>query len=527
MKRTLIAAAVLATAASSAFAGPKTAYLFNVTGVSDVVDIDGFVRMSGRVHVSSTAGAVINNTQNTGGGTLLPQLQSYDYGNVTTTYNDKNWSVNGTGTNSAYATTSYSEQDGSMSSRSSSRTHDVNASTTKSSSSSYSYNKNRSASIDAAVHVKTDSGSTSDTKVSNKFSDTGSSSFSDTSSNVGSNTSKNSQSATGDLSLSAKWTHTGNRRNGSASLTLSGSESTSQTKSSSHDNSNTAKDAKTWSVNNTLNAENSKSTANTGYADASLNASVSTKESGSGDRMSNSKNTYAHSYSESSTSKSQDSHSSSRSTEARNTWGYSVSDSLKTVDETTTGSLTHHTDTRKAATLDATTGDGAATGVTGNLGVNIAEGINNAQSNDVALASVDVGNVFGNAQIFNNQASAGKANVKNFNLNASVGDGSLASVSGNVGVNVASGIGNAQNNSLAGSVTTAKNAGSAQTTAMVATDNNVQNAGMTATGQFQGTASLGAHTLTGASGNIGVNIAGGIGNLQHNGMAIAAMSNGH
>ena len=165
-------------------------------------------------------------------------------------------------------------------------------------------------------------------------------------------------------------------------------------------------------------------------------------------------------------------------------------------------------------------------GVQGNLGVNVAEGINNAQSNDVALASVDVGNVFGNAQIFNNQASAGKANVKNFNLNASVGDGSLASVSGNVGVNVASGIGNAQNNSLAGSVTTT-NAGSARTTAMVATDNNVQNAGMAATGQFQGTASLGAGTLAHATGNIGVNIAGGIGNLQHNGMAIAAMNNGH
>ncbi|WP_433703871.1 cell wall anchor protein [Paraburkholderia sacchari] len=527
MKRTLIAAAVLATAASSAFAGPKTAYLFNVTGVSDVVDIDGFVRMSGRVHVSSTAGAVINNTQNTGGGTLLPQLQSYDYGNVTTTYNNTNFSVNGTGRNSAYRTTFNAEQEGSMSSSSSSRTHDVNASTTKTSSSGYSFDKNRSASIDASVSVRTDSGSTSDTKVSNKVSDTGGASFSDTSSNVGSNTSKNSQSAKGNLSLSASWTHTGNRRNGSASLTLNGSESTSGMRSSSHDDNNTVKDAKTWSFDNTFNSDKSTSTKKTGYADASLRASVATRESGSGDRSSHSKTTYAHTFSESSSSKSQDSYSSFEATEARNTWGYDVHDTLNVVDEKTTGSLTHHTDTRKAATLDATTGDGAATGVTGNLGVNIAEGINNAQSNDVALASVDVGNVFGNAQIFNNQASAGKANVKNFNLNASVGDGSLASVSGNVGVNVASGIGNAQNNSLAGSVTTAKNAGSAQTTAMVATDNNVQNAGMTATGQFQGTASLGAHTLTGASGNIGVNIAGGIGNLQHNGMAIAAMSNGH
>ncbi|CAM2178902.1 Cell wall anchor protein [Paraburkholderia sacchari] len=526
MKRTLIAAAVLATAAGSAFAGPKTAYIFNVTGVTNVVDMDGFIRLSGRVRVSSTAGAVINNTQNTGGGTLLPQYQSYDFGNVTTTFNNTNFSVNGTGRNSAFRTTYSAEQDGSMSSSSSSRTHDVNASTARTSSSGYSFDRNRSASIDAAVHVKTDSGSTSDTKVSNKVSDTGSASFSDTSSNVGSNTSTNSQSAKGNLSLSAAWTHTGNRRNGSASLTLNGSESTSQTKSSSHDNSNTAKDARTWSFDNTFNSDKSTSTANTGYADASLQASATTKESGSGDRSSHSKTTYAHTFSESSSSKSENSHSSFEATQSATTWGYDVHDTLNTVDERTTGSLTHHTDTRKAATLDATTGNGAATGVTGNLGVNIAEGINNAQSNDVALASVDVGNVFGNAQIFNNQASAGKANVKNFNLNASVGDGSLAGISGNVGVNVASGIGNAQNNSLAGSVTTAT-PGAAKTTAMVATDNNNQSAAMDATGRFQGTASLGAHTLTGASGNIGVNIAGGIGNLQHNGMAIAATNNGH
>ncbi|MFP3617002.1 hypothetical protein SB778_43935, partial [Paraburkholderia sp. SIMBA_050] len=82
-------------------------------------------------------------------------------------------------------------------------------------------------------------------------------------------------------------------------------------------------------------------------------------------------------------------------------------------------------------------GSNAAQNVSGNIGVNIAEGINNAQSNDAALASVDAGNVFGNAQVFNNQSSGGKASINNFNVNASVGDGSLQYASGNVGVNVA------------------------------------------------------------------------------------------
>jgi hypothetical protein len=156
--------------------------------------------------------------------------------------------------------------------------------------------------------------------------------------------------------------------------------------------------------------------------------------------------------------------------------------------------VTQHTNTQAAATLTATTGTNAANGVSGNLGINIAEGISNAQSNDVSLASVDIGNVFGNAQIFSTQSSSGTARINNFNLNASIGDGSLSGVTGNVGVNVASGIGNIQNNSLAGAVTTTK-AGNALTTAMVATDDNSQTAGMTVTGQFQGTAMLGANSL--------------------------------
>jgi hypothetical protein len=205
---------------------------------------------------------------------------------------------------------------------------------------------------------------------------------------------------------------------------------------------------------------------------------------------------------------------------------FGVDASLATTNVSTTGSVTQHINTQTAGTLNATTGTNAANGVSGNLGINIAEGISNAQSNDTSLASVDVGNVFGNAQIFNSQSSSGSARINNFNLNASIGDGSLSGVTGNVGVNVASGIGNVQNNSLAGAVTTTT-PGNALTTAMVATDDNSQSAGMSVHGQFQGTAMLGSNALANASGNIGVNIAGGAGNLQHNGLAIAALNSGH
>ncbi|MGN4076264.1 cell wall anchor protein, partial [Burkholderia gladioli] len=122
--------------------------------------------------------------------------------------------------------------------------------------------------------------------------------------------------------------------------------------------------------------------------------------------------------------------------------------------------------------------------------------------------------------------SAGHARIDNFILNASLGDGSLSQVSGNVGVNIASGVGNVQNNSLAGSMTTV-DAAHARTVAMVATDDNTQIANAQVSGRFVGTAALGGNTLTGATGNIGVNIAGGVGNLQHNGLAIAALNSGH
>jgi hypothetical protein len=154
--------------------------------------------------------------------------------------------------------------------------------------------------------------------------------------------------------------------------------------------------------------------------------------------------------------------------------------------------------------------------------MNVAEGVDNAQSNDASLASVDTGNVFGNAQIFSSQSSSGAAKVNNFMLNASLGDNSLSNVSGNLGVNIAAGVANVQNNSLAASTTNLKDGSAPLAVAMIATDDNSQSAALSFQGSISGTAMIGAGALQNSTGNIGVNIAGGAGNLQHNGLAIAA-----
>ncbi|MEZ0601420.1 hypothetical protein ACAX43_04580 [Paraburkholderia sp. IW21] len=463
MKRTLIAAAVLVAASSSAFAAPQKAYLFNATLVGEAVGVEGLVGLFGCVHVSSTAGAVINNNQSViVNATLNPQAQSYTTGKVTTTVNNNSSSIKGGGAVFAVETQSRS----SMSS--SSQGYQASA--------GYAYGNQSSAVAGGGYETSRQASAIEG-------------GFSHTSQNSGAHI-----AAGGSIGGGYNYQVHNGPHAGSGSFHAGGGFQAGYNESSYANKSGVAGGFEASEASGQGKVWGYKANEGSGF--------VAVGEQSSG--YSNSK---------------------SSSTEAYGAaWG--IDASLATTDVTTRGSVTQHINTQAAGTLTATTGANAANGVSGNLGINIAEGISNAQSNDVALASVDIGNVFGNAQIFNAQSSGGTARINNFNLNASIGDGSLSGVTGNVGVNVASGIGNVQNNSLAGAVTTAT-PGNALTTAMVATDGNSQTAGMTVTGQFQGTAMLGAGSLANASGNIGVNIAGGAGNLQHNGLAIAALNSGH
>ncbi len=90
----------------------------------------------------------------------------------------------------------------------------------------------------------------------------------------------------------------------------------------------------------------------------------------------------------------------------------------------------------------ATLGADALRDAHGNFGVNVAAGALNVQSNQIALAnaahiSVDT------RQTIRNAATVTGA------MNASLGDRALMGASGNIGVNVAAGVANAQANALA------------------------------------------------------------------------------
>src|SRR5580698_5552654 len=109
MKRTLIAAAVLATASGGVFAAPTNPFIFNATIVGEEVGVFGWVTLYGCVGVQSTAGAVVNNNQNVMvNASLSPNAQTYTSGYVTTTIHNNSSSIKGGGVAFGTETTSHS-----------------------------------------------------------------------------------------------------------------------------------------------------------------------------------------------------------------------------------------------------------------------------------------------------------------------------------------------------------------------------------------------------------------------------------
>ena len=165
-------------------------------------------------------------------------------------------------------------------------------------------------------------------------------------------------------------------------------------------------------------------------------------------------------------------------------------------------------------------------GVTGNVGVNQASGTGNAQGNEAALAALqDANSVFASAQTFSSQVSAVNANLTAFSDNRSDLTNSFNGVTGNIGVNVAAGAGNMQDNQMAAA--TQKRDGNYPNdgSAVKATGSNQQLVALTLNGQLDprgmSNVSTISDSLTG-SGNLAVNMAAGYGNLQHNSLSIAS-----
>lgn len=89
----------------------------------------------------------------------------------------------------------------------------------------------------------------------------------------------------------------------------------------------------------------------------------------------------------------------------------------------------------------ATVGANALKGASGNIGVNLASGTLNAQTNQIALVGTPQTAIASQQNLQTTAQLTG-------NATAGLGAGSLAAVSGNVGVNIAAGAGNAQFNGL-------------------------------------------------------------------------------
>lgn len=116
------------------------------------------------------------------------------------------------------------------------------------------------------------------------------------------------------------------------------------------------------------------------------------------------------------------------------------------------------------STNTASVGNDAMNGASGNIGANVAAGDNNQQANDAALAASDAADVFGQAAAFSAQSASynGVTNSGSPN-NASLDGNALNGATGNIGINVAAGNMNAQQNSLAAASNTMS--GSADATA--------------------------------------------------------------
>lgn len=179
----------------------------------------------------------------------------------------------------------------------------------------------------------------------------------------------------------------------------------------------------------------------------------------------------------------------------------------------------------------------------GNIGVNVSSGVGNAQSNDASITSLaasgddslcgsggcggggshhsDPAGALSTAMVFSTQTSEGNiAGAIDSYHEADLQGDALREVTGNVGVNVASGVGNAQSNGLAASVADASIAKSSSDSEQLSLAN------IFLGGCSDNNAMFGGNALREASGNIGVNVAAGVGNLQHNGLAIAAAPGG-
>lgn len=222
-----------------------------------------------------------------------------------------------------------------------------------------------------------------------------------------------------------------------------------------------------------------------------------------------------------------------------------ISDNTQNIHDNLVGNFSQ---TSNNSSISGNVGDN----ISGNVGVNAAAGDNNAQANSAAIAAAGTATASSDADFAfgtkcqnncgNDPQAGGMADAESFaqqtgqrNWTGNAGTTNSASISGsafdhasgNIGVNVASGDNNEQLNSLA-AATTQDNVYALATS--TADQQSNDNATLNGSGwlfcdtDLQATsnnASLSGDAFANASGNIGVNVAAGTGNLQSNSLAMA------
>jgi len=185
-------------------------------------------------------------------------------------------------------------------------------------------------------------------------------------------------------------------------------------------------------------------------------------------------------------------------------------------------------------TNTVTAGAGTLANASGNIGLNMAAGDYNLQENAAVIASAEsndgsgaaeagsfsLQNLYGN--VFNDPSpqgsgSAHTAELENTDIDntVTIGDGLADGADGNIGVNAAAGAFNIQKNALVIATVTGGYLAEANAGVMQDVEENVSTVE-----DVTNNVEIGA-SLIGASGNIGVNLASGVGNLQLNTLTIA------
>ena len=181
-----------------------------------------------------------------------------------------------------------------------------------------------------------------------------------------------------------------------------------------------------------------------------------------------------------------------------------------------------------------TAGEGTLMNASGNIGLNMAAGDYNLQENAAVISSANTNNGSGAAEagsfslqnlygtIFNDPSAPSATNTHTAELEnthidntVSVSNGLADGADGNIGVNAAAGAFNLQKNALVIATVTGGQLAEAAAGTMQDLEENVSTVE-----DVTNNLEIGA-ALVGASGNIGVNLAVGVGNLQLNTLTIA------